>query len=80
MPEIKMTEIESSSVHSVGYDQEAKQLHVTFRGRDGAELPARYVYDDVPREIYDGLIASDSKGVYFREKVKTGKFKFKRVV
>ena len=41
-------------------------------------MPNRYVYDDVPEEIYKGIISSDSAGTYFAARVKGGGFKFTR--
>lgn len=67
MPE--MHRLESSNLHSVGYDPETKTLHVQF-GRKGKlhmssekteMIPTSlYHYFDVPQEKFDGLMAVNS--------------------
>jgi hypothetical protein len=47
-------------IHAVGYDAARQELEVVFNsGRI-------YRYERVPREVYDGLLAADSKGQYMR--------------
>lgn len=62
--------IQSSVLKTVRYDAAARTLTVTFR------LSGRtYVYEDVPQEIYDGLIFSDSLGAYFNAHIRD-RFRF----
>lgn len=49
----------STVIRSFNYDAKRRSLHVTFQtGR-------RYVYNDVPEEVYRAMRASSSKGEYF---------------
>jgi hypothetical protein len=57
---IFMIPVESSMVDSVGYDEERRLLQVVFTsGRV-------YCYEDVPPEVFQGLLAAESKGQYMR--------------
>jgi len=57
---ITMIPVESSMVDSVGYDEERRLLQVVFTsGRV-------YCYEDVPPEVFQGLLAAESKGQYMR--------------
>lgn len=54
----------SSVIRTFSYDPDARQLHVTFvSGR-------RYRYDAVPREIYEAMRRSFSKGQFFNRRVR----------
>lgn len=60
---MKLTTVDSSMIHAVGYDAKTKTLEVIFNsGRT-------YDYEDVPRKIYRELMAADSKGRYMRNAV-----------
>jgi hypothetical protein len=50
-------------LHAVGYDRETRTLEVVFN--DGGI----YLYQDVPRGVYAGLMASKSKGQYMQREV-----------
>lgn len=54
----------SSMIAQVAYNEEDKILTVTFSKGD------EYIYKDVPREIYNELIASESIGKYFLANIK----------
>jgi hypothetical protein len=57
---ITMIPVESSMVDSVGYDEERHLLQVVFTsGRV-------YCYEDVPPEVFQGLLEAESKGQYMR--------------
>jgi hypothetical protein len=54
-----MTFVESSLIQAVGYDAGRRLLEIAFTsGR-------AYWYADVPLEVYEGLMAAESKGQYF---------------
>ena len=58
-----MVAVDSSMITAVGYDSETHELEVQFTsGRT-------YRYTNVPREVYDGLLAADSKGQYMHANV-----------
>ena len=60
---MKMVEVESSMISSVGYDKAAKVLHVVFNSG------AVWAYTGVPKKVYDELLAASSKGSYMRNNV-----------
>lgn len=55
--------VESSMIEAVGYDPDSKELEVAF---NSGEI---YRYADVPRAIYEGLLAADSKGQFMHAHV-----------
>jgi hypothetical protein len=55
--------MESEVLAAVAYNQEWRQLYLRFRS---GEL---YCYSQVPCERYEELLAADSKGKYFRERI-----------
>jgi hypothetical protein len=60
---MKLTPVESSMIHAVGYDDETQTLEVIFNsGRI-------YRYEDVPPEEYEGLMNAESKGRYMRANI-----------
>ena len=73
MQTIEMTPVESSMLHSVGYDAEKHELHAKFD-----ENGATYVYHAVPPEAHAALMAAESKGRHFAARIK-GAFKHTRV-
>jgi hypothetical protein len=62
MPE--MNYVDSSNIEAIGYDRDAMELHIQFL------KTGLYVYHDVPQEVFDDLLASDSKGSYFNRNIK----------
>ncbi len=57
---IAMIPVESSMVDSVGYDEERRLLQVMFTSGQV------YCYEDVPPEVFQGLLEAESKGQYMR--------------
>jgi hypothetical protein len=57
---MKLTTVESSMIHAVGYDAKTRTLEVVFNSGK------TYQYYDVPQGEYDGLLAASSKGSYMR--------------
>lgn len=47
-------------IHAVGYDAETQTLEVIFNSG------GIYFYDNVPPEVYEGLMAAESKGSYMK--------------
>ena len=60
---MNLIKVDSSMIYAVGYDEKEQILEVVFT-RTGV-----YRYRDVPKDIYDGLMESDSKGSYMRSMV-----------
>lgn len=60
---------ESSNVHGYRYDADARELHVTFRKRDGS-TGSTYVYSGVEPEHYQGMKDTGSHGAYIARHIK----------
>jgi hypothetical protein len=56
--------LSSSAIERILYDEGARALSICFRET------GRYIYSDVPREVYDGLKTAPSPGRYFNECIK----------
>lgn len=60
---MKLTVVESSMVHAVGYDAKTRTLEVVFNsGRT-------YCYEEVPPKVYKELMAAESKGSYMHSAI-----------
>jgi KTSC domain len=60
---MNLIKVDSSMIYAVGYDEEAQILEVVFK-RTGV-----YRYHNVPKDVYEGLLESDSKGSYMRNMI-----------
>ena len=56
--------VTSTSIVSVGYNADTKTLELEFVNGN------TYQYFEVPRSVYEALMASDSKGAFVNAKVK----------
>lgn len=54
----------SSSIAAAGWDPDTGVLEIQFTSGK------TYTYQDVPQEIYDGLMSADSAGQYFHSSIK----------
>ena len=68
-----MPYVQSSALEQVSYDERAHTLCATFR-----ETGRTYLYQDVPQELYDGLIFAESLGRYFNTHIQ-GRFPFREI-
>lgn len=59
---MQLTTVESSMLYAVGYDEGCQQLEAVF-------WKGVYRYYDVPKEVYEGLLAAESKGRYMHDHV-----------
>lgn len=59
-----MVYVDSSNIEAIGYDDVAQELHVQFLSG------GYYVYRNVPRQIFDGLMSAASKGSFLNREVK----------
>lgn len=57
----EMISVDSSNVKAVGYD--GANLFVGFK------INTLYVYFDVPKKVYDGLMQASSKGSFLHQHV-----------
>ena len=51
--------VTSSAIASIGYDESSCTLEIEFR------TGTVYQYENVPENVYQGLVAASSKGLYF---------------
>ena len=71
---IQMTSVESSSnIKAVGYSPAKRVLAIRFGSN------STYHYKEVPQEVYDAFLKSESKGKFHREQL-LGKFQYEKVV
>lgn len=61
----------STAIEHIGYDEDARELHVTFVGG------AAYTYYHVPKQVYTAFKAAASKGQFFNGWVKD-RYDFRR--
>ena len=62
----------STVISTISYDKGQAILKIIFVSG------MVYNYENVPEEIYNGLLSSASKGIFFNQYIK-GKFKFKKL-
>ena len=66
-----MPNLVSSSLKSANYDDRGSTLIIVFRNG------GRYLYQDVPRALYEALLVAPSKGSYFDHHIKD-RYRFSR--
>ena len=66
------TPVESRTLNTVAYDPAGQVLRLEFRSR------VVYCYFHVPADVYQDLMAADSKGVYFNRHIR-GRFPYHRL-
>jgi hypothetical protein len=59
-----MPHVQSSVMTFVKYDDDARELDITFTSGK------TYRYLEVPSDIYDGLLDAESKGEFFNDNIK----------
>lgn len=64
--DILMSQVQSSQIACIGYDDASKTLSVQFCRGPGHI----YHYPAVERETFDAFMAAESKGRFFREHIK----------
>ena len=67
---IEHVPILSTNILSAGYDPEKRVMEIAFRG-------GVYVYEDVPQEVFDGLVKSSSAGQFFNDNIRFG-YRYRR--
>lgn len=60
----EMVPVSSSNLESVGYDADARELHVKFNNG------GHYIYRDVPPEKHRALMSANSKGSHLHAHIK----------
>lgn len=67
-----INEIESTNIVRTEYDTETKKLITEFKNG------TRYVYDDVPHNVYTKFRMAESQGKFFTTDI-SKKFKYKKL-
>lgn len=66
------TPVASTSIRSVGYDDEDDRLEIEFHSG------GVYQYLDVPERVYTDLLGADSRGRYFHDEIR-GQYSFRQL-
>ena len=64
MSNVIMTEVISSNLLAIGFDDEVESLYVQFKSGK------IYEYENVPASVYDELSEAESVGKYFNQFIK----------
>jgi len=70
---MQRTSVSSSNLHSVGYDESTSVLEIAFL-HGGI-----YQYSNVPKNIYQGLMAASSHGTYFDVNIKKAGYPYRKI-
>jgi hypothetical protein len=65
--------VDSTNLASVGYKKRDKTLEVRFKSNGSV-----YQYENVPEEVFDGLMKAESKGQYLHNHIR-GAYPYKKV-
>jgi hypothetical protein len=60
---MNLVKVDSSMIYAIGYDEQDQVMEVVFK-RTGI-----YRYQNVPKDVYEGLMAAGSKGSYMRDTI-----------
>jgi hypothetical protein len=71
LEESPMPRVDSSAIERIGYDEAARELHITFAGWTA------YTYYRVPKQTYLRFVAAASKGRFFNAWIKD-RYDFRR--
>ena len=81
---VRLVDVDSTQIHSIGYDPETQTLAVRFtRGYGEKRGPGSlYHYANVTREDYDAFLAAESKGKHFGQHIKpfADKYPYQKIV
>jgi hypothetical protein len=72
MNKIERQKVTSSDIASIGYDDASGTLEIEFHAT------SVYRYFSVPKDIYEGLLATPSPGKYFLQHIK-GRYAWEKV-
>ena len=67
IPNIQTTPVKSSNIAAIGHDPSTKTMAVQFKGS------GIYHFRDVPAELFDKMLNSESVGKFFHSNIR-GKF------
>lgn len=61
---VEMQFVQSNTVEAIGYDAQSSELVIQFKSS-----PSPYIYQGVPEHVYEGLMASSTKGGFLHREV-----------
>ena len=67
-----LEKVTSSSIDSIGYDPASQMLFIRFAAG------TIYGYEQVPVEVYDNLLNSASKGIFFSQNIR-GRYNYNKL-
>jgi hypothetical protein len=70
---MRVTTVESTTLATVGYDENLKWLQLEFCCR------AVYLYIGVPAAVFEALLDASSKGRYFNETIR-GRYFYRQIL
>lgn len=60
---MQLHDVDSSMMNAIGYDEASQTLVIVFNSGK------TYEYSDVPADVFQGLLKSESKGRFFRNEI-----------
>ncbi|MGN8062768.1 KTSC domain-containing protein [Ralstonia sp. 22111] len=75
-PVIAMDEVESSQIHSIGYDSASQTCAIRFKDRKTGAPTSLYHYFDFTPENWDAFRNAESFGSHFGRFIKPNKERF----
>jgi hypothetical protein len=70
---MEMITVSSTNLSSVGYEEESLTLRVEFLNGTS------YEYYNVPKEVFEELLNSSSKGQYLNSNIKKGGYPYSKL-
>jgi lysyl-tRNA synthetase class 2 len=67
-----MPAVDSAAILAVEHDAGSGRMAIRFVSGD------TYIYDDVPRAVYDAFLAAPSKGAFFQDEIRD-RYPFTRI-
>jgi hypothetical protein len=67
-----MPAVDSSAIYRISHDQDRRELTIVFRGTGD------YVYEGVPRQVYEAFLAAPSKGAFFNRQIRD-RYRYRRL-
>ena len=69
--DVEMRPVQSSNISAIGYDKDAKDLHVVFYNG------AKYIYSDVEPNMWKNFKRASSKGKFMWKNIR-GSYSFRK--
>jgi hypothetical protein len=77
MDDLHWSPVSSSNVDAIAYDPNTSTLYVRFKAH-GGKRPSTYMYQDVPRFVYQQLRSAGSAGKFHYAAIRT-KYNYTRL-